>query len=128
MTASSNLALDVAQAVAGSQFGRERIRKIIRHDVPRMLSVCTLSLMSVLGADCTTQSDINHMDSGRLRPLWLVRPPVEEGAVTDGVALAALSDRVIEALDGGEAAGSGSSTNCQRVRPVGAGNYGRAGI
>jgi hypothetical protein len=34
---------------------------------------------------------------------------VEEGAVTDGVALvceieAALSDRVIEALDGGEAA------------------------
>jgi hypothetical protein len=41
--------------------------------------------------------------------LWLTRPPVEEGAVTNDVALvceseAALSDRVIEALDGVEAA------------------------
>src|SRR5271154_3725470 len=45
---------------------------------------------------------------------------MEEGAVTDGVALvceseAALSDRLIEALDGGEAAvGEGSSTKRQR--------------
>jgi hypothetical protein len=48
-----------------------------------------------------------HTDSGL--PWWLARPPVEKGAVTDGVALVreseeALSDRVIEALDGGEAA------------------------
>src|SRR5262249_19983613 len=47
-------------------------------------------------------------DSGCLRPLWLVRPPVGEGG-TDCVALvceseAALSDRVIEGLDGAEAA------------------------
>jgi hypothetical protein len=34
------------------------------NDVARVLSVCILSHMRVLGADCTTQSDINHTDSG----------------------------------------------------------------